>query len=90
MLARVLRLLAEPRQDAPAPIDRLTFRELQILRHTARGLTRRQIAAELDVSVNTVRSHSQNMLSKLGVHTTLEAVALVLREDYGDRPANGA
>lgn len=85
VLAQVLRRLAaaEPGDAHPNPIDRLTAREQQVLRYTARGLTRREIATELNVSVNTVRSHSQHMLSKLGVHTTLEAVALVLR-DGGD------
>ncbi|MDP9818090.1 response regulator transcription factor [Spirilliplanes yamanashiensis] len=90
VLARVLRVLAAGGGDAAArenPIDRLTVRERQILEFTARGLSRREIAAKLDVSVNTVRSHSQHMLSKLGVHTTLEAVALALREGaVTDRP----
>jgi DNA-binding NarL/FixJ family response regulator len=82
MLARVLRRLADgdPGAAPQNPIDRLTAREQQVLRYAARGLNRREIAARLDVSVNTVRSHSQHMLSKLGVHTTLEAVAMVLRE----------
>lgn len=82
MLARVLRLLAtgDPGAAPQNPIERLTTREQQVLRYAARGLNRREIAARLDVSVNTVRSHSQHMLSKLGVHTTLEAVAMVLRE----------
>jgi DNA-binding NarL/FixJ family response regulator len=43
-------------------------------------MSRREIADRLHVSVNTVRTHSQHMLSKLGVHTTLEAVTLALRE----------
>jgi DNA-binding NarL/FixJ family response regulator len=59
---------------------RLSHRERQILDYTAQGLSRAEIAARLRVSVNTVRTHSQHMLSKLGVHTTLEAVTLALRE----------
>jgi DNA-binding NarL/FixJ family response regulator len=83
VLAPVLRRLATG-DHLPArhnPIDRLTVRERQVLRYTARGLSRREIAARMNVSVNTVRSHSQHMLTKLGVHTTLEAVALALRAD---------
>jgi DNA-binding NarL/FixJ family response regulator len=81
-LLHVLRRLAAA-HAGPArqnPLDRLTDREREVLSYTARGLSRREIAARLNVSVNTVRSHSQHMLSKLGVHTTLEAVALALRE----------
>jgi DNA-binding NarL/FixJ family response regulator len=59
---------------------RLSNRERQILDFTAQGLSRMEIAVRLRVSVNTVRTHSQHMLSKLGVHTTLEAVTLALRE----------
>jgi DNA-binding NarL/FixJ family response regulator len=88
MLAQVLRRLAggDPGPAQQNPIDRLTTREQEVLRYAAHGLSRREIAARLDVSVNTVRSHSQHMLSKLGVHTTLEAVTLMLREgDDADR-----
>jgi DNA-binding NarL/FixJ family response regulator len=82
MLRQVLRRLVDGlgRSAPDCALDRLTTRERQILEYTAQGLNRREIAARLRVSVNTVRTHSQNILSKLGVHTTLEAVALVLRE----------
>jgi DNA-binding NarL/FixJ family response regulator len=86
VLLRVLRRLAA-NQNGSQPesrLDRLTARERQILRYTARGLSRREIAARLEVSVNTVRSHSQHTLTKLGVHSTLEAVALALREEAID------
>jgi DNA-binding NarL/FixJ family response regulator len=83
MLMQVLRRLsaavAPNQHDGVAA--RLSNRERQILAYTAQGLSRRDIAAKLQVSVNTVRTHSQHMLSKLGVHTTLEAVALALRDE---------
>ncbi|HEX8632024.1 MAG TPA: response regulator transcription factor [Catenuloplanes sp.] len=78
VLRRLTPTLAIGAQESP--LARLTVRERQILEFTAQGLTRRAIAVRLGVSVNTVRTHSQHMLSKLGVHTTLEAVALALRE----------
>jgi DNA-binding NarL/FixJ family response regulator len=82
ILMQVLRQLtasAQRRRDGSG-LARLTTREQQILEHTARGLSRREIAARLNVSINTIRTHTQHMLSKLGVHTTLEAVTLVLHE----------
>lgn len=53
---------------------RLTPRERHILDLLSRGLETHQIVSELGVSQSTVRTHIQNILSKLGVHTRLEAV----------------
>ena len=53
----------------------LTRRETEILQSMADGLSTKAIAGELFVSVNTVRSHAQNTLVKLGAHSRLEAVA---------------
>jgi DNA-binding NarL/FixJ family response regulator len=88
ILMQVLRRLTAGvgRGDNESFLARLTTRERQILEHTAHGLSRREIAARLHVSVNTVRTHSQHMLSKLGVHTTLEAVTLALREQAPEEP----
>jgi DNA-binding NarL/FixJ family response regulator len=88
LLRQVLRRLAL----SSAPVRResvfttLTAREGEILEYATDGLNREEIAAELGVSINTVRTHIQHILSKLGVHTTLEAVALVLRERFPGAP----
>ena len=58
----------------------LTEREREVLEYAVLGYTRSEIAGELELSVNTVRTHLQHVLGKLGVHTTLEAVTQVLRE----------
>jgi DNA-binding NarL/FixJ family response regulator len=54
----------------------LTARELDVLRAVCQGGTRREIAADMGLSPNTVRTHMQNVLAKLGVHSSLAAVAL--------------
>ncbi len=59
--------------------SRLTARELEILRIAAEGLTNRQIAEQLSLSVNTVRNHMQHVLNKLGAHSKLEAAAVAVR-----------
>jgi len=82
-LLSTLRNIAEVRGDAPAPAsagERLTRREMEILRALARGRTTRQICAELGIGQNTVRTHVQNIITKLHVHSRIEAVALALRE----------
>jgi DNA-binding NarL/FixJ family response regulator len=43
------------------------------------GLSRAEIAMRMRVSVNTVRTHAQNLLGKLGTHSALESVAVALR-----------
>jgi DNA-binding NarL/FixJ family response regulator len=68
--------MAPPRTDAGSD---LTDRELEILDGIVRGLDNRAIAAELYLSVHTVRNHMQRLLSKLGAHSKLEAAASARR-----------
>jgi NarL family two-component system response regulator LiaR len=62
----------------PVPHN-LTTRELEVLRLLAQGLTNPAIAAELDISVPTVRFHTANILDKLTVTTRSEALVLAAR-----------
>lgn len=67
----------------------LTRRERQVLDCLADGAGRNEVAERLYISVNTVRTHMQNIMTKLGVHSTLEAIAMVRRRSQshpGDRP----
>lgn len=61
------------------PISLLTRREREVLACMTEGLSRVSIASRLNLSPNTVRTHARNILTKLGVHSTPEAVALVRR-----------
>jgi DNA-binding NarL/FixJ family response regulator len=54
----------------------LTPRERQVLACLAEGADRHQVAERLNLTANTVRTHMQNIMAKLGVHSTLEAVTL--------------
>jgi len=58
-----------------ALVEPLTERELQVLRLMSANLTSPQMAEELVVSVNTVRTHVQHIYQKLAVHSRYEAVA---------------
>ena len=62
-----------------APPEPLTPRELEILGLLAAGDSNKTIAARLSISVHTVKYHISSILSKLGVATRTEAVALGLR-----------
>ena len=67
--------------EASLLAEQLTRREREILTLLVRGLSGDEIAARLHISPNTVRSHVQNILSKLGVHSRLEAAAFAVRHD---------
>ncbi|HEU4515256.1 MAG TPA: response regulator transcription factor [Nocardioidaceae bacterium] len=54
----------------------LSDRELEILACLAQGLTRREIAERLTLSPHTVRTHINNLLHKLNVHSVLAAVSV--------------
>ena len=58
---------------------RLTRREQQVLKLLAGGVSTLAIAERLHISRSTVRNHVHNILSKLGTHSRLEAVALGVR-----------
>ena len=58
----------------------LTARELEVLELLAEGTPNHELGARMGISRNTVRNHVQNLLTKLGVHSRLEAVALATRE----------
>ncbi|MEO5840543.1 MAG: response regulator transcription factor [Acidimicrobiales bacterium] len=65
----------------------LTTRERQILGLIAAGLSNKQIAQHLGVTLNTVRNHVRNTLAKLGVHSRLQAVATAMQEGLVTYPA---
>ncbi len=65
--------------DHPNPRD-LTHREMQVLRHLGFGLSNREIAKSLGISVETVKEHVQNILRKLGCKDRTEAAVRAVRE----------
>lgn len=70
------------RSRALEPFRRLTEREAQVLRHLADGVPVGSIARRWLVSEATVRSHVRGILTKLGVGSQLEAVAVAHRSDW--------
>ena len=85
MPMRVARAVAGNRSqeetDAALLAEHLTSREREVLTLLASGATSEMIAEELSVSLNTVRTHIQNVLTKLQVHSRLEAATFAVK--YG-------
>ncbi|MFI8344679.1 response regulator [Streptomyces sp. NPDC085639] len=74
LLSAYVRTPARPRSwAAPAPLE-LTPRELEIWRLMATGRGNAEIAAELDISVSTVKNHITGIFGKLGVRDRAQAV----------------
>lgn len=83
-MRRILAGLRQKRaRDAAsrARVDRLTRRETEILQGLARGLSPGRLAEELGISRHTLRTHQQNILFKLKVHSKHEALVVAIR--YG-------
>ncbi|MEO8423706.1 MAG: response regulator transcription factor [Actinomycetota bacterium] len=76
---RRLRRLRAREDDIAQRFDRLTPRELQILQLLADGMGSDDITSQLDFSRNTLRTHIQNILTKLGVHSKLDAIVAAIR-----------
>jgi LuxR family maltose regulon positive regulatory protein len=57
------------------PLDPLTPRELEILRLISKGHSNPEIANELVVTINTIKNHTSNIYSKLGVRSRTQAIA---------------
>jgi two-component system nitrate/nitrite response regulator NarL len=82
-LLRVLRSSQPPPNEFDHRLALLTMREREVLRRMVAGWDHATIARDLVVSVNTVRTHSQRILSKLEVHSGLEAVSVVRQARNG-------
>ena len=83
-LVELLRLAGQSREEereARANIEQLTPREMEVLRALGEGLSNKEIAKMLHMSVDTERTHMMNILSKLGVHSRLQALLFAAR--YG-------
>jgi RNA polymerase sigma factor (sigma-70 family) len=77
----VRRLLATSDPTTDTPLHRLSPRERQVLALLERNWSTTQISRELYISPHTVRTHVQNILQKLEMHTNLEAATLEMQHD---------
>jgi NarL family two-component system response regulator LiaR len=76
---QLLQELRRPPDSAPVP-DALTPREVEVLRQVARGLSNRDIAAELVTTEATIKTHVSSILSKLHLANRVQATLYALQE----------
>lgn len=84
--ALLARLLPRLNRSYRVVGDDLTDRERSTLDYLVRGWTNRAIAAEMNLSLNTIRNYVQAVLTKLDAHSKLEAVSKAVREGIVDYP----
>jgi DNA-binding NarL/FixJ family response regulator len=80
---------ARDRRAERVPVEALTPRELEVLRALTEGLATPEICERLFITPNTLRTHVQNIMGKLHVHSKLEAVAFALRHRLVEPPRAG-
>jgi DNA-binding NarL/FixJ family response regulator len=89
-LVRAVKAVASGKQVLDPQLDRpdalkgergngLTPRELEILQHIVAGKSNKEIAAELNLSANTVAVHRANIMDTLGIHKTAELVVYAIK-----------
>lgn len=64
----------------------LTARELEILQYIVAGKSNKEIASDLNLSVNTVSVHRANIMDRLGIHKTAELVVYAIRNGLVNLP----
>ncbi len=79
-IMRRVRLTMSKRKDREDDVP-LTNREMQVLRHIAMGLSNREIAKALEISIETVKEHVQNLLRKLQLGDRTQAAVWAVRND---------
>jgi two-component system, NarL family, nitrate/nitrite response regulator NarL len=89
MLLELARRLATRDRVADSPLSRLSPRERQVLALLSRGWDNGRIGRDLFISRHTVRTHIQNILKKLGMHSKLEAATFAMRRSAELEPTPG-
>lgn len=75
---------ARTHQQAATVMSALSAREIEVLECLAQGMTRQEIAERYVLSPHTVRTHINNVLRKLDVHSTLAAVSIARQVGLSD------
>jgi DNA-binding NarL/FixJ family response regulator len=65
--------------EAPGKACKLTAREMEVLQYIVAGKSNKEIAAVLDLSVNTIAVHRANIMEEIGIHNTAELVVYAIR-----------
>jgi DNA-binding CsgD family transcriptional regulator len=74
---------------AEVPSEKLTPREIEVLKLIATGFSTKQIARSLDITFKTAACHRYRIMDKLGIHEIANLTRYAIRNGYVDAGANG-
>lgn len=66
-------------EDQQFPLESLTDREVEVIKHLAQGRSNKEIALALDIAEKTVKAHVGSILSKLGINSRTQAALLAVQ-----------
>lgn len=72
---KVLQLFPRLPAERDADLDKLSPREMEVLKTLSRGFSYKMVAVELGISIETVRTYVKRIYEKLQVHSVSEAIA---------------
>jgi DNA-binding NarL/FixJ family response regulator len=90
MLLELAKRMVARDRSADSPLSRLSPRERQVLALLSRGWDNARIGRDLFISQHTVRTHIQNILEKLGMHSKLEAATFAMQRSLELEPTGGS
>ncbi len=71
-------------RNGQSRISTLSEREIEVLRHIARGLSQKEIAATMHISAHTVHRHTHSLMDKLDIHNRVELARYAIREGLAE------
>ena len=77
---QVISALTSPAEAGSGGVDELTARQREVLQLIAEGLSTKEIARELGISLKTAQTHRANVMDRVGVHKVSSLVRLAIRE----------
>ncbi len=78
--SRINRFACERPYRERSPLELLTARELEVLGHVARAMSKKEIASTLGLSVKTIDHHVHHVMNKLKIHDRVELTRFAIRE----------
>lgn len=79
-----VRLAVDEQKPPRTRMSTLSAREIEVLRYLARGMSKKEIASTMHISLKTVEGHAEKLMSKLDIHDRVELTRFAIREGLAE------